>query len=237
MNSESPPGLVDRLRLASESAGGPTELSAKTGIPLRTLNNYLGGVSEPKAGAVLKIALASGKSAGWLLTGDQTQAGPVVIPEPSDDAQPRAVSAEQLGDDYVLLPRYDVRAAAGAGAVVHSEQIVDWLAFKAEWVRRKLGLNLRDLFLLEALGDSMVPTIYDGDLILVNGGITKVKDNSIYVLGVDGELSVKRIQRQLDGTLIVMSDNDRYKPETVPADRAASLRIIGHVVWSGGLIR
>jgi len=135
------------------------------------------------------------------------------------------------------VPRYDVRAAAGGGAVIHSEQIVDYLAFKADWVRSTLRLNPSWLLLIEAVGDSMEDTISDGDLLLVNTHEPRIKENAIYAISVNGSLLVKRIQLKLDGTLVVKSDNPRYDPEVVPPNEADQLRVIGQVVWHGGLVR
>lgn len=136
-------------------------------------------------------------------------------------------------DDLVLVPRYEVQASAGNGSLVHSEQIVDYLAFKADWVRNTLGVAQKDLALISVKGDSMEPELANEDLILVDMRRNRIEDNAIYVLQFDGTLLVKRIQRRLDGSLHVMSDNPRYEAEVVSADRAADLHVLGRVVWSG----
>lgn len=136
-------------------------------------------------------------------------------------------------DGFILVPRYEVRASAGNGALVHSEQIVDYLAFKADWVRNTLGVAQNDLALISVKGDSMEPSLSNDDLILVDMRKNRVEDNAIYVLQLDGTLLVKRIQHKLDGSLHVMSDNPRYEAEVVDVDRAAELHVLGRVVWSG----
>lgn len=62
-------GLVERLRICAKMAGSGDALSAKTGIPRRTLENYLSGESEPKISRVVEIADAVGLSVSWLATG------------------------------------------------------------------------------------------------------------------------------------------------------------------------
>lgn len=136
-------------------------------------------------------------------------------------------------DGFILVPHYEIQVSAGHGALVHSEQIVDYLAFKADWVRNTLGVAQKDLALISVKGDSMEPTLSNEDLILVDMRKSRVEDNAIYVLQLEGTLLVKRIQRKLDGTLHVMSDNARYQPEVVGADRASGLHVLGRVVWSG----
>jgi len=70
MKSEVLEGLPSRIRKCAEIAGSGDELSRKSGLPRRTLENYLSGRSEPKATAILAIANAAEVSSDWLLTGE-----------------------------------------------------------------------------------------------------------------------------------------------------------------------
>jgi len=117
--------------------------------------------------------------------------------------------------------------------MVHSEQIVDHLAFRSAWVRNALDVSVQALALISVKGDSMEPTLSNGDLILVDTGTNKVEDNAIYVLRYNGSLMVKRIQRKIDGTLIIKSDNVVYEPETLTGEAVNNLHVVGRVVWSG----
>lgn len=134
---------------------------------------------------------------------------------------------------FVLVPRYDVHGSMGNGSVIHSEQIVDHLAFRAEWVRTALGASPEQLVLISAIGDSMEPTLRAGDLLLIDRSVTGVKHDSIYAFAVGDELRVKRVQRLYDGTLIVKSDNPGYISETLTPEQADKVNIVGRVVWTG----
>ncbi|MFZ5524750.1 MAG: S24 family peptidase [Pseudomonadota bacterium] len=136
-------------------------------------------------------------------------------------------------DGFVLVPRYDVHGSMGNGSVIHSEQIVDHLAFRAEWVRTALGANPEHLVLISAIGDSMEPTLRAGDLLLIDRSVTGVKHDSIYAFAVGDELRVKRVQRLYDGTLIVKSDNPGYASETLTPEQSEKVVIVGRVVWTG----
>ncbi|WP_052494018.1 S24 family peptidase [Nitrosospira sp. NpAV] len=136
-------------------------------------------------------------------------------------------------EEFVQVPRYDLHASAGHGSVVHSEQIVDHWAFRSEWIRNALGVSAKDLALISVKGDSMEPTLTSGDMILVDIRNGRIEDNAIYVLQHDGDLLVKRIQRKLDGTVTVISDNKQYDSEVLNRAGAAALRVVGRVVWSG----
>lgn len=136
-------------------------------------------------------------------------------------------------DGFILVPRYDVSGSMGNGHVIHSEQIVDHLAFRAEWVRTELGTSPNSLVLISAVGDSMEPTLRSHDLLLIDRSVLSVKQDAIYAFAVDGELRVKRIQRLFDGSLVVKSDNPGYATETLSPAQAETINIVGRVVWSG----
>jgi len=150
-------------------------------------------------------------------------------------SEPAHDLAQALGapDGFILVPRYDVAASMGNGAVIHSEQVVDHLAFRAEWVRTELGTSPRNLILISAIGDSMEPSLRAGDLLLIDRSVESVKQDSIYAIAHDGELRIKRIQRLFDGSLVIKSDNPNYRTEELSPAQAEQMRIVGRVVWSG----
>ncbi len=243
-----------RLRYAAQKVGGPDELARLAKIARRTLGNYLAGRNEPKPSALARISEVSGLSIGWLVTGrgrlvrdDTANMTPEevaardaeeveVLKGLASGPQVAITPGEQLPDGFVLLPRYDVRISAGGGMIIHSEQIVDFLAFKLEWIRRALGVSPSDLALVSADGDSMRPTIDDRDLLLVHLKESSVRDHAIYALDYGGRLVVKRLQVRRDGGVTIISDNPIYKPEELSRPEAEQLRIVGRVLWSAGVI-
>lgn len=216
--------VAARIREALRLGGGNTAISAKTGIPLRTLANYVSEKSEPKIGALVRLAAACQVPLEWLAGQDTRR----------EESQ---AASHPLGDEFVLVPRYNVQASAGNGSVIYSEQIVDYLAFKSDWVRGTLRLNPAWLLLIEAVGDSMEGTISDGDLLLVNTNEPRIRENAVYAINVKGNLLVKRVQMKMDGSLVVSSDNPRYTPEIIPPVEAENLRVIGQVIWHGGIMK
>jgi phage repressor protein C with HTH and peptisase S24 domain len=132
------------------------------------------------------------------------------------------------------FPSYGLsRGRNGAGGLARSEQVVDSLAFKTEWLRRRLLAAPRNLVLLEVVGDTMAPTLGDSDLILVDLGEPRFRQDGVYVLRRDGELEVKRLQRGPGGNLIIKSDNSAYESTVVTPDHVG---IIGRVIWAAGRI-
>ena len=135
-------------------------------------------------------------------------------------------------DEYVLIPQYQVRASAGSGALGDSETPVASIAFQAGFVRDLAGSPPDALALLTVEGDSMLPTLTDGDQILIDTHDQGRLRDGIYVLRVDDALLVKRLSpNPATRRITIRSDNDAY-PSWPDCDPAA-IHIIGRVVWMG----
>ena len=85
-----------------------------------------------------------------------------------------------------------------------------------------------------AIGESMTPTIRDGNTLLIDTTDRTFRNFGIYVLEINGQRLVKRVQRKHDGSLVLISDNSAYQPDTVDKEAADDIKVIGRVVWSGG---
>ena len=142
------------------------------------------------------------------------------------------LSGSGVGDDFVMVPRFDAAASAGPGAISGRDRVVDRLAFRLDWIKSELRLPLAGLVALSARGDSMAPTIGEGDILLVDGGQEKLSDGGIFVILRGEDLVVKRVQITAEGYLLV-SDNPRYRPEPMRAGEESGPRVIGRVVWIG----
>jgi phage repressor protein C with HTH and peptisase S24 domain len=141
-----------------------------------------------------------------------------------------------LDDDIphalVPVPRLDVRASAGAGAETGVEEVLGRIAFDAAWLRR-MGISRADLSMIRVQGDSMVPTLSDGDEILVDRGdaAARLRDG-VYVLRIEDVLMVKRVALLSAARRIcVRSDNNAY-PSWPDCDPGA-VDLVGRVVWVG----
>jgi phage repressor protein C with HTH and peptisase S24 domain len=136
---------------------------------------------------------------------------------------------EAEADDLIAVPVLDVQASAGPGAFAESERARARMRFDPSWLR---GLNVdpRQLSVIQVTGDSMAPTLHDGDDILVDRGNRRLRDG-IHVLRLDGVLNVKRLLVEAGGKVTVRSDNPAYP--TWPSLERRELDVIGRVVWAG----
>ncbi|WP_417537300.1 LexA family transcriptional regulator [Marinomonas sp.] len=210
--------IIERLKTCY-SIKSDTDLNKAANLSNGTVTGWKKRNTIPYK-EIYEASRATGYSMDWILTGqgipqtDKIQ----VIPE---------------ADDYCHVPQYSIEASAGQGALVEAESIDQHLAFKESWLRRS-GINPANLIAMYARGDSMEPTIFSGDsLVIDKTKNTVTSDGGVYVINYDGELFVKRVQKQLDGLVAITSDNKNYRDMTIPLQDLSKLKIIGRVVWSG----
>ncbi|MGE4323401.1 MAG: helix-turn-helix transcriptional regulator [Sphingobium sp.] len=132
----------------------------------------------------------------------------------------------------VAVPRLALGASAGAGSLDEDERATGVMAFDAQWLRH-LGVKPQRVSIIRVDGESMTPTLGDGDDIMVDHAddATRLRDG-VYVLRLDGVLMVKRVAMgPLRGRFSVVSDNPHY-PDWTDIDPAL-VTILGRVVWTG----
>lgn len=159
--------------------------------------------------------------------------------------QPAAAPLTIDGAAFTHIPVLDVELSAGPGATNGDELVLDHLAFRQDWLRRR-HLTPAQMTLVHVRGDSMKPTLQPGDMVLLDTSDQArelpVRSRPpgkgrapIYALRVDGEARVKRLLRPDKDTLILVSDNPDWPPEAWSGARLRQLEpaILGKVVWWG----
>lgn len=104
------------------------------------------------------------------------------------------------------------------------------VAFSVPFMRRRFG-GRHGYEMLYMRGDSMEPTLSEEDEIIIDTNIRRVDVSGIYAISIGDAIMIQRVQRNLDGSLIVMSDNQRYKPTTLARSEVGTLQIVGRMVW------
>ena len=139
--------------------------------------------------------------------------------------------------ELVHVPVLDVEASAGHGALAEMESKCAQFGFDEKWLRRLTASKATSLSIIAVHGDSMEPTLHDGDEVMVdlNDGQSRLRDG-IYVLRMDDMLSVKRVAIEPQGKRVsVLSDNPAY-----PSCRGLgqpTINIVGRVLWFGRALR
>lgn len=175
----------------------------KSGISNSALSSYLNNKSYPTLDRLFAISQASGKNLEWLASGE--------------------VSDENM----ISVSQYDLRVSAGSGALVEEENPIAEFRFSSDWLRQQ-GLYGKELSIVQVMGDSMEPNLFDGDLILVRHDEAR---DGICVIRIDQDVLVKRVQYDYaEGSYLITSDNPRYKNIQLDSDFKGDFNVIGQVV-------
>jgi phage repressor protein C with HTH and peptisase S24 domain len=138
-----------------------------------------------------------------------------------------------LANNLVAVSRHAVTVSAGPGAIVSEERGHAYFGFDDRWLKALTATPPSNLSIVRVEGDSMAPTLTEGDDILVDLGDAagRLRDG-IYVLRVDDAVVVKRIALHPMGrTVTVQSDNPAYSDW--PNFSIDDINCIGRVIWAG----
>lgn len=134
----------------------------------------------------------------------------------------------------IALRVMDVEASMGHGMSQPAhDNVVMNMVVDETWLRRNASFSSpENLAIVTGIGDSMRPTFEDGDPLLVDRSVTEIRLDAIYVLSLNGELFIKRIQRRPDGSYTMLSDNRAYEPYHIKDEEREQFQVLGRVVMA-----
>ena len=227
--------FVERLKTILSNWPSADRLARAMGVSPSAFRKWLKGEAEPSRERLVALARAAGVGVAWLAEGE----GPPPSFEPADAGRRRSaareVPVELDWSQFVLLPHRAEAAAAGSVTPPNPAR-TQWIALRHDWIRSVFGIEPNQVLLETATGESMTPTIRDGNTLLVDTTDRTFRNYGIYVLEIDGQRLVKRVQRRHDGSLVLISDNTVYQPDTVDKAASANVVAIGRVIWCGGVL-
>ncbi|MFW5490138.1 MAG: LexA family transcriptional regulator [Desulfovibrio sp.] len=134
-------------------------------------------------------------------------------------------------DEFAYVPKVSAVPRMGPEGLETDEEVEDFYAFRQQWLTRISMGSISALRLMAVAGDSMQPTLWDGDTVLVDQSQCDPVAGKIYVIGIDDGIVVKRVERR-PGKLVLISDNHAlYPPLEINLDESANVRVIGRVIW------
>jgi phage repressor protein C with HTH and peptisase S24 domain len=131
----------------------------------------------------------------------------------------------------VAVPRIEIGASAGPGGIAEIEEHGAPIGFDAALLRDLGVRRSASLSIIRVAGDSMEPTLRNGDDILVNRAISSPRWGAIHVMRIDDMLVVKRLVREGREGCVIRSDNPAYAD--IRIDDPATIGLIGRVLWCG----
>lgn len=149
------------------------------------------------------------------------------------------VTGNNLIDNFVDLPvRGEVYASMGSGVTVYNENQTGIYKVNPQLLN-DIGASQKHSEVIFAQGDSMLPTIEGGDSLIVDLSKKDIHDGKIYVVRINGELYAKRLQFLPPHTVVVISDNQKYKSFEVDLSKEVDydFAVIGEVKYWGRVAR
>lgn len=139
------------------------------------------------------------------------------------------------------IPVLEIEGGMSTGGRFQPEYdtIVGKMEVNPEWLRTRLPkvTSPKNLRVITGYGDSMQPTYYDGDILLVDVGVAELRLDAAYVFSLAGgnpverEIFIKTLQRLPGGAVKVISDNKKYPEYVLDENSRRQMEIIGRVVW------
>ena len=135
-------------------------------------------------------------------------------------------------DPLIAVPLHAVHAAAGGGSFnAEGDEAQPGLSFPPDLLRRITAAPAGGLKLLSVSGDSMSPTLEDGDMVMIDTGRRMPSPPGIFILDDGVGLVAKRVDTIPNTTpphLRLSSDNPAYSNYQ---RRLEEVHIVGRVVW------
>ena len=181
------------------------DLVAATGASKGTVTNWINGVNNPTGKRLVQLAQALKTTSSWLLTGNSTPEFTQV--EPWDSNTP-------LDDDEIEIPFFkDFSFACGGGSIGEAIANETRKLRMSKATLRNLSIMKENAVAATAIGDSMSPTIKDGDTIHVDLGRKNIKDGKIFAICIGGLFYCQRLYNLPLGGVRIVSDNSVEFPE------------------------
>ena len=226
--------LTDRLdhlyRTMPELEGerGQTGLVKASGASKSVVNQWLTGkIKSMDIRYALGLERALGVSHIWLMTGDgDPRAAPL---HGLAHALPvRAADADDA--EFAQIRMVKLRLSAGITGFQAEPELRDGgtLGMRRAWIERN-GLHAQHLIALLVKGESMEPSLYEDDIVIVNTLDTKPVDGAVYAFNYEGEAVIKRLARD-GGQWWLASDNPDQRKYHRKLCQGTSCIVIGRIV-------
>ncbi|PKP69531.1 MAG: transcriptional regulator [Alphaproteobacteria bacterium HGW-Alphaproteobacteria-4] len=214
--------LADRLRARAQQLGlSPAHVAEMAGVNRSFVYDILRGRSaRPSLDRLADLARVLKVERGWLIHGiGEVEGDPPFIENPDES--------------FVAIAHAAPRPSMGGGAIVTEDRDTPGRAyhFRRSWIKGSLKASPSQLRIMHVAGDSMAPTLLDGDTVLVDMALRVPNPPGIFVLHDGMGLVAKRLEHvpMSDPPRVrIISDNPLYTPYEGTADE---VNIIGRIRW------
>jgi len=212
--------MADRLKARARQLGlNAGQIAEIADINRSFVYDIMRGKSEnPNLAKLDQVADVLKVERNWLLHGMGNVEGesPIIV-DPSEA--------------FISIPSVAVSASMGGGTVVDKNEDGKPYHFQRDWILHGLKADPSQLRIMHVEGDSMMPTLHSGDVVLVDMQRRSPTPPGIFVLFDGMGLVAKRLENIPNNDppkVRVISDNTFYSPYERTADE---INIIGRIRW------
>lgn len=214
-------GLADDTKLINDlcdwAGVKPSRMATDLGMAATTLTRAANGKATTRIGRQTLDALRAAypNFPGW--NDDSSKAPEIGLTIRSEDGS-------------VPLRHLDLGLAMGDGTTLEDYYEEGVFEFDAALLRRISRAPSHRLIVGHGVGDSMMPTLLNEDMVIFDTTQTVLNAmDKIWAISIYGQGAVKRLRKVSNDRVLVMSDNPTLSPQEVDAE---DLRILGRVIWS-----
>lgn len=209
--------IMSRVRgILADKRISQASFARMLGVSPQTLSGWLMGRNRPGVEELGRMCEVLEVSPSFLMTG-------------REDAP---AHQSLVGDGWVLIPRLDVYGSCGSNGHenVDHASVIGLIKVSDQWISKNCGPVTKSALRVYGVdGDSMSPTLEDGDSVIIDTSVTSVRTDSVFVFFWDVCTFIKRIQR-IGRTLKIISDNPLYEAWSLNPTEESSFRVMGRVV-------
>lgn len=124
---------------------------------------------------------------------------------------PQASASAVQGPEYARVRCVELGLEAGKRRFTARpiEGVGEFIAFRHDWLKQR-SYAPQHLIAVQVEDDGMQPTLWKGDLAVLNSAQTSPKDSAVYAVNYEGELRVRRLIRDA-GSWWLYCDNPDAK--------------------------
>ena len=215
--------MHERLRARIRQLGmSVADVARAAGVNRSFVYDILRGRSQvPNLEKLTGIAQVVKVDLEWLLSGKGRVEGDDPI-------------TEDYKNDFVAIQYASARPSMGGGAIVEDEHGVGRdFHFRRSWIRDRLKAAPSMMRVMGVKGDSMTPTLQDGDVVLVDMNQRSPVPPGVFVLHDGMGLVAKRLEyvpMSEPSRVRIISDNQQYSTYECTSEE---VNIVGRVRWYG----
>lgn len=191
-------------------------------------------ISQPTINALIKGNATGSKHLHTIAA--ELETSPAYLVGETDDPAPVAPRASSLAAmaeelDLAFVPEVDIGYSMGGGTVIGDFEQKGVVPFSRSWLRGLMSQTVGELFVARGDGDSMEPTLKDGDIVLIDTAQQFIRSQDRIWAVLYGELGmIKRVRRTPAGSYLLLSDNPTVPPVEC---HDGEMQVIGRVCWIG----